>query len=240
MYQGFRIILKPELRRYVIIPFIANCLLFSIAIFFAVTQLNSFLDSIIPDWLDWLEWLIWPIFAVVSLFVSFYTFTIVANLFMSPFNSLLSEKILTLLNKDLVAADSFRWKYCIPFVLKSMKSELYKLAYVLGLAIPIIALSLFPFTSILSPFFWILYGVWCLALEYCDYPLGNQGLPFKAQRLWVAQRKKTTLSFSFTVLVATFIPIVNFIVMPSAVAGATLLWMDQQDNDKILSNKPAV
>jgi CysZ protein len=72
-----------------------------------------------------------------------------------------------------------------------------------------------------------------LALEYIDYPMGNHGVLFAEQRRQLRQRPMLALGFGMTVAVLTFIPILNFLAMPVAVAGATRLWV------RCLSANPA-
>jgi CysZ protein len=67
------------------------------------------------------------------------------------------------------------------------------------------------------------FTVWMLALEYLDFPLGNRGLLFPEQRELAAQHRWVVLGFGSAVFLLTLIPLVNFTVMPAAVAGATRL-----------------
>ena len=70
-------------------------------------------------------------------------------------------------------------------------------------------------------------GVPLLALEYADYPLGNRGLSFRDQRQLLRQHWPLTLGFGGMVLVLTLIPLLNFLAMPAAVIGATLMWTQE-------------
>jgi len=44
-----------------------------------------------------------------------------------------------------------------------------------------------------------------LALEYCDYPMGNHGIDFAAQRRLLGQQRLLNAGFGAAVLVATSI-----------------------------------
>lgn len=74
---------------------------------------------------------------------------------------------------------------------------------------------------------WFLYTAWMLTLEYSDYPMGNHGLEFREMRARLRRKRVLGLGFGATTAGLTLVPVVNFIVMPSAVAGATALWVDE-------------
>ena len=65
-----------------------------------------------------------------------------------------------------------------------------------------------------------------LALEYLDYPMGNHGLLFPEQRRRARERRLLVLGFGAAISGLTMIPVINFLVMPLAVAGATALWVE--------------
>ena len=64
-------------------------------------------------------------------------------------------------------------------------------------------------------------------MEYHDYPMGNHQLKFPEQRDKLKNQRGLTLGFGLATLAVTMIPIVNFIVIPAAVSGATALYLEQ-------------
>ena len=68
-----------------------------------------------------------------------------------------------------------------------------------------------------------------LALEYMDYPMGNHDLTFKQQKQTLKTRRGLALGFGASVMVLTSIPLINFIVIPVAVAGVTVMWTREFD-----------
>ena len=60
-----------------------------------------------------------------------------------------------------------------------------------------------------------------------DFPMGNHDLSFDQQKQRLKQRRGLALGFGGGVMVMTSIPLVNFLVMPIATAGATAMWVDQ-------------
>jgi len=61
-------------------------------------------------------------------------------------------------------------------------------------------------------------------LQYLDYPMDNHRLEFKVIRKKLANKKLNNLSFGSAVMLVSMLPILNFLVMPAAVIGATILW----------------
>ena len=77
-----------------------------------------------------------------------------------------------------------------------------------------------------------------LALEYSDYPLGNRGLSFRDQRRLLRKHWPRTLSFGGMTLLLTLIPVLNFLAMPAAVIGATLMWVREMPERGDGSRRP--
>ncbi|MBK5968974.1 MULTISPECIES: sulfate transporter CysZ [Thiorhodovibrio] len=226
LLTGLRLIGRPRLRPFVAVPLAINTLVFVLAITFGVGQFEHWMNLMtarIPDWLDWLEWLLWPVFVLVLLVLVFYTFTLVANLIAAPFNSLLAEKVELELTGQVPDAEGSLRKL-LAELLPSLLDELVKLVYALALAIPFLLLLLVP---VVGPVLWLLYTAWMMAVEYGDYPLGNHGLRFKEIRQRLGRRRLLSLGFGGAVAAMSMVPVLNFLLMPSAVAGATALWVGE-------------
>ena len=220
LWRGFKLINQEGLRRYVISPLIINIVLFGGAIWYGADKFESLIDGLLPSWLDWLRWLLWPLFAVTILAAIFYTFTIIANLISSPFNSLLAAKV-----ERRLLPDSSTLETSFSF-LESFSHEIKKIMFLIGWAIPLALLFLIPGLNLVAPFAWLIFSAWMLALEYCDYPMGNHGIPFHEQRSTLRRQGLLNLGFGGATLIATSIPILNLFTIPAAVAGATALWIE--------------
>lgn len=95
MLEGLRLITRPGLRRFFMIPLLVNIGVFAGAIWYGLSRFEGALGWIalkLPNWLHWLDWLLWPIVVLALLIIVFYSFTLVANLIASPFNGILAEK----------------------------------------------------------------------------------------------------------------------------------------------------
>lgn len=225
--NGFRLIQSRGIKRYVAIPTLINLILFSFAIWYGYTEIDQFLDQKLPDWLSWLEFIIKPIFFITSLVVVFFTFTIVANLFGFPFNSVLSEKIEQNLSHETNIKKSSEKKGYLQLLKNAglgLGSELRKLLYMATRAIPLIIITFIPGVNALAPFLWFLFSAWMLAIEYLDYPMGNHDLNFKQQLIVIKEKRFLCLGMGAALLFMTITPILNFFAMPVGVAAATSLW----------------
>jgi CysZ protein len=233
-FMGLRWLPRPRLRRFVVIPLLVNTLLFSTAIWWGAGQfeaLMTWLLSFLPnwEWLDWLRWLLWPLFAITVLVLSFYTFTLAANLLASPFNGLLSERVETMVRPDAKSTESGNiWKEIALAPMAEIKKIVYFLLWVSVLFLLLWGLAfLVPPISVAAPFIWGGFSAWMLALQYTDYPMGNHGIRFREQRRLLKRKRLMVLGFGSAVLLLTMIPVVNFVAMPAAVIGATLMWVEQ-------------
>lgn len=224
LLTGIGLISRPGLRRYVIVPLLINILVFTAGIAAGVSWFEGFVTWMhgrIPGWLQWLDWVLWPLFVLLLLVLVAYGFSLIANLIASPFNGLLAEKVERLLTSqplDQGGGMAQMLRDLVPTVV----DELRKILYALGWAIPFLLLLLVP---LVGPVLWFLFTAWILALQYADYPMGNNGIKFREQRRRLKERRGLGLGFGAATAGLSLVPVLNFIVMPSAVAGATALWV---------------
>jgi CysZ protein len=228
--RGFRIMRQPGVRIYAVMPLLINIVLFASLIWFGYEQFSPLVDymmSGVPAILDFLRWIIWIIISTFTAIFVFFTFTPIANIVAAPFNALLSEKIeIKLTGKAISSSSSF-----MKMARDSFLSQIRKLVYIIFWSAVLLLISLIPLVNFAAPFLWVIFGSWLLSLEYLDYPMGNHELNFTRQRQILAERKGLSLGFGSSVMVLTSIPLLNFIVMPVAVAGATVLWIEQLERE---------
>ncbi|MES9833768.1 MAG: sulfate transporter CysZ [Candidatus Thiodiazotropha sp. DIVDIV] len=229
LLRGVGLLSKPGIRPFVMIPLLINVLVFSLLIWLGIDQFDQLMNRFLPDdesWLAWLRWLLWPLFAIAIILMVFYTFTVIANLIAAPFNGLLAEKVELYLGGELPTQTSGA-KQLMKDVLPSLLSELRKLFYFLLRAIPLLILFIIPVVNVAAPFLWLLFSAWFLALEYGDYPMANHNLTFKQQHQRLKKARMTSLAFGGGLTAMMMVPLLNFVAMPAAVAGATLFWREQ-------------
>jgi CysZ protein len=216
------------LRRFVLIPLAVNVIVFSLLIWLGIDQFEGLLDWLLPQtsWLAYLRWLLWPLFAITVLLVVFFTFTVLANLVAAPFNGLLAEKVEKHLSDTEPAGDT-DWMALIADIGPSIASELRKLGYFLVRAVPLLILFVIPGVNLAAPALWFLFNAWYMSLEYGDFPMGNHSLKFPDQLGRMRQIRFTALGFGSMLTLLMMVPVLNFVAMPAAVAGATALWVGE-------------
>ncbi|GAB2701413.1 sulfate transporter CysZ [Aliiglaciecola aliphaticivorans] len=230
--QGFSLIKTKGLKRFVFVPLAVNLILFSVALYFLVGQIETsilYIVNIIPDW-EWLSWLkqglayiLWPLAVITVLLVFALLFGTLANWIAAPFNGLLAEKVeLHLTGKGLGDSgllDAFK---DIP---RTLGREMAKLGYYIPRAIGF--LILFFLLPVAGQVLWFLFSAWMMAIQYCDYPFDNHKVDFKTMRRTLNESRTHCFSFGILVSVFSMIPIINFLVMPVAICGATSMWVNQ-------------
>ena len=229
LLHGFSLIFKKELRIYIIMPILINILLF-IALF--TTGIHFFhhfthwFSNLLPHWLHWLQWLLWIVFGLFIITLYGYTFTLLTNLIGTPFNSFLSEKVEQYLIGNKSTASS-TWQSTLASIPRSLGRQLQLIYYYFPRAIVLFALSFVPIIHVFAVIAWFLFTAWMLTIQYIDYPMDNNHIPFLQLRQHLQQKKLLSLSFGITALLLIYIPIVNLLVMPAAVAGATEMWLNE-------------
>lgn len=225
---GFRLILKPGIRLYVLLPLSINTLLFAVTIAYGANQLGNLIDWISAQWAwaEWLAWLLWPLFLIVSLTLVFFCFSILANLISAPFNGYLARAVEMHLAGETATLTQSSTSLSTE-IIDAFKGEFKKFTYFLIRALPLLLLFVIPFVQAVAPFIWFLFGAWILALEYIEYPMGNHGAFFPEVRKTLQAKRKVAMGYGIGVMLLTMLPIINFIAMPVAVCGATKLWLDK-------------
>lgn len=227
--EGFHLATRPGIRRFVILPLLANIIFLGGAFWWLFSQLNNWVNWVmekIPSWLQWLDYLIWPLAVITILLLFTYLFSTLANIIAAPFNGWLSEVLESQLTGK-PAPDS-GITGLIKDIPRILKRELVKLAYYLPRAILLLLLYFIPvFGQTVAPVLWFVFSAWMLAIQYCDYPFDNRKVSFNDMKLSLRRNKMDNLQFGAWVSVLTMIPIVNLFIMPVAVCGATSMWVDK-------------
>ncbi len=229
LMQGFRMITRPGLRLFVIIPLLVNIAIFSALISVTIGQLGDWIAAFIdwvPAWLDFLRWVLWPLAVILILVVVMYTFSIVANFIAAPFNGLLAEKAEELLTGGEVPGFETLGRALLSFP-RALTREVAKILYYLPLALGVLILSLIPGINAAAPVLWFALGTWMMVIQYCDFPMDNNGRNFGAMKRAIRVKRLTSCGFGASVMVGTMIPVVNFLIMPAAVCGATVYWVEE-------------
>ncbi len=226
-FQGLKLALAPDIRKFVLLPLLTNIILVGSALFYLFSNLNEWITewmSYLPNWLSWLSYLLWPVMVIVILGTFSYFFSTLANLIAAPFNGILSEKVEQKLCGQLDNSQGL--VSLIKDTPRILLREIQKIGYFLPKAIGLFILLLIPaIGQTAGAVLWFIFSAWILVIQYCDYPFDNHKIPFKAMRQDLKQNQSKAYGFGICVAFFTAIPILNLIVMPVAVCGATAMWV---------------
>ncbi len=230
-FSGFKLVTRPGIRLYLIVPFLINSVLFSMIIYYGATLISDLIAwlQLQWEWLSWIGWLLWPLFVILSFTLVFLCFAVIANLIAAPFNGFLAESVeryLALKMGHELSSDSFPG-FSAAEILRSIISELKKFLFILIRTIPVLILFIIPVVQLIAPMIWIIFIAWMMALEYMEYPMGNHGMFFDEVRARVSDKRNLAMGFGLAVSLLTIIPVINFVAMPVAVAGATKMYLEK-------------
>lgn len=229
LVRGGKLLSHPRLRRFIIVPLLVNILIFGSLIGWGLSHIvdwvNGWMDWL-PGWLGFLEWILWPLIGIAIALVTGYAFTAVALLIASPFNALLAEKAEELITGRPVAGLEGLGA-ALMGVPRGILREIAKLIYYLPMALFVLVLSLVPALNAIAPLLWFLLGAWMMSLQFVDYPMDNHRHSFRDVRVAVAGRRLSSLGFGGLVAACASVPLLNFFVVPAAVVGATILYVEE-------------
>ncbi len=213
--KGLKLLSRPELHKFLIVPVLINLVLYSAALTLGYYYINDLIVQFIPAWLQWLSWILWPLFFICFFIIGFFTFTVLANLLAAPFYGQLAAKTMSIIKgQATVSAEQ-------P-ISRVMIAELKRAGYLSLRALPLLFLFVIPGINLIAPFVWALFGAWAMALEYMAYPLENEGMLFSEQKQLAKSIRLGALSFGGIVMMGLTLPLLNLIVAPAAVIGATI------------------
>ncbi|WP_439859470.1 sulfate transporter CysZ [Pseudomonas sp. MBLB4136] len=228
--EGLKLVLSPGLRLFVLLPLAINLILFVALVGFAVQQFGGWVDTFmpsLPDWLGFLEYLLWPLFVVLVLLMVFFSFTMLANIIAAPFNGFLAEKVEVVVRGE-DPFPAFSWGELLAMVPRTLGREARKLLYFLPRAIGLLILTFIPVVNLIAAPLWLLFGVWMMAIQYIDYPADNNKMSWPDMLAWLREKRWQSLGFGGITYAALLVPGLNILMMPAAVAGATLFWVRER------------
>jgi len=214
LIKGLKLVTHPTLRSFIIIPILINIVLYSVVLALGYYYVDELITQAIPNWLHWLSWILWPLFFISFFVLSFFSFTVLANLIASPFYGLLAARTQAIISGEAQTVEQ-------P-VSQVLIAESKRLLYIITRMLPLLVLFFIPVINVLASFVLAVFGAWCLAMEYMAYPLENEGLLFAEQKELLKSTRLGVLSFGGVTMLGLTLPVLNIIIAPAAVIGATL------------------
>ncbi|WP_298941722.1 sulfate transporter CysZ [uncultured Psychromonas sp.] len=228
LLKGIQLLSHPQLRIFVLIPLLINVFIFASAFWFLFSSITAWIETYmqeLPTFLSWLSYILWPIIIFTILFSFSFIFSTIANLIAAPFNGLLAEKTEILLTNAQINDDG--WQDIFKDLPRILKRECQKWVYFLPRMLGCLILFFVPVIGqTIAPIVWFIFAGWMMAIQYADYPFDNHKVSFITMRKTLATRFGKNITFGMIISFCTTIPLVNFIIMPIAVCGATAAWVD--------------
>jgi CysZ protein len=168
---------------------------------------------------------------VVILLILAYGFVIVANLIGSPFYGYLAELTEKHLTGQEVNPDE-GWAALLKDTPRILWREVQKIAYYLPRALGLFIIGLIPVVNLVAAVLWFLFNSWMMALQYVDYPADNHKVSFARLRRDLAAQRLSALGFGLPVALAAMVPVLNLVVVPAAVCGATAYWVRENTSNQ--------
>ena len=241
LLRGFVLLRRPRILPFVVVPLLINIALFYFGIYSLYDSFSTWLNAWlarIPEWLDFIRWILWPLFAAAMLLLVAFGFTLAANLIGSPFYGLMAEQV-ELIQSGKTADAPLSWRGALALVPRALLRELAKLGHYLRWLLPLLLLSLLSLLitplATLMPVFWFLFGAWMLAIQYVDYSYDNHQRSIGELKKDLRRHRWTAIGFGGATTLASMVPVLNILVVPAAVCGAVVFWLEQLDNNTTVS-----
>ena len=238
-FQGFALANKPGLRHYFWLPVSIGLSLTLATLYFFGSSIIAAATPDLPDWLNWLEWIVVPVLFILLALISAWSVSFITVIIASPLFSDLAmavEQEVHKLDPPAGSAPDGRLsgdkssQSLLKGVFKDLARELRKLRYHIPRLIGLIILSFVPVVNLVAPLVGGLYGAWIMSVQFSDYAADNNDMSFPASLEQLKKNLLPSIGFGAMTSLAMAIPLLNFFLLPAAVAGGTLLWRHNQTN----------
>ena len=223
---------NPRLIQYILIPFLINAVVFSIAVYLGLDFFGNTVVEYIPQGEAWywsvIYWLVWVVAVLLTAVLVFFSFTVVGNLLASPFNDLLSERTEEVLSGK-VSDEPFSLSRFLRDAVQTLLMEAKKMWVFVVVMVFILPLNLLPgIGNSIYTLLAVSLTLFFLCFEYLGFVLVRKHQFFREQKSYILARKFLMLGFSCGVMALLAIPFLQLFCIPLAVIGATRLWCEEE------------
>jgi uncharacterized protein involved in cysteine biosynthesis len=149
---------------------------------------------------------------------------LVASVLASPVHDVLAARVEQILTGAVVEEGAGGVRALLREGGRSMREELKRTLFFLGLTLPLIAVGfLVPGAQLLTGPILLGITILFLPLEYSSYTLDRRRVSFEAKRGWLLAHRSVMLGFGGAAFMTFSIPGLNFLAMPVLVVAGTLL-----------------
>jgi CysZ protein len=222
----------PVLFKYIIVPFLINFVLLSLAVYWGLSFFNSIVVHYIPQGEAWywmiLSYFLWTLAILMTMVLVFFGFTVTGAVIASPFNDILSEKTEALLSGT-TNDEPFSFMIFLKDALQIVLDESKKIIIFVVLMLLLLPLNLVPGGTLPYSVLSVMLTIFFLVVEYTGYVFSRKHLTFRDQRHFIFSQKFLMLGFGLGLMGMLAVPFLQFFCIPLGVVGATQLWYDLSD-----------
>jgi CysZ protein len=84
--------------------------------------------------------------------------------------------------------------------------------------------------GLIAPFLAFAWAAWSLSIQYSDYCFDNHQINFSESLNKLRKTRPQSYGFGATIAGASMIPIINWFVMPAAVIGGVVYWVERHQD----------
>ena len=188
------------------------------------------------DWLaqtgHWVHSAFEILILLLVLSVAILAAVVLTNVIAAPFNDFLSEEVERIQTGR--AGPPFSLKVILRDTVRTVGLEIVKLGVYLLIMIPLFLLSTFlPVVGqVIYSIFGFVFTAIYFSIDYIDWPASRRNRSMSYRFSLVTDHFMPMFGFGTGVWVFLFIPLVNLLFMPAAVAGGTMLFLDLEGSSR--------
>ena len=227
--KGLRVFgTRPRLMWLGVLPALIVGLIYAAAIVLLAINLDGIVTAVTPFAHDWeFEPLVRIVAGLaivgVSVVVLIYTYAAITLAVGDPFYERIWNAVEVGLGDEPMEPKGGIWRA----IGRGIGNALRLLLLALLISLLLFVLGLVPVVGqVLSPVLGAFFGGWVLSLELTGFAFDARGLRLRDRRRLLGVRRSRTLGFGVATYLLFLVPFAAIIVMPAAVAGATLLARD--------------
>ena len=224
---------------YIAVPVAINTVLFALLAWVVGTQYPLWLEQLLPSKETWywaiLFYVLLVLLGLVLLLAGIYAFTLIGNIILGPFNDFISEKV-ELLYAGTANDEPFSMKALFSDIVRSLKVQVAKMLLYLAGLLALLVIHLIPIVgSVLYPVLILIYTLFFLGWEYCDYSMERWKYSFSQKRRTSFKNIFAFVGFGAGASLMLVIPLVNLMSIPVCAIGATLMFCDLRKEGQVSS-----
>ncbi len=214
----------PTLLSYFAVPVLINTLVYSAGAYLFFSRMGPLLHWMFGDPQTWYFKALFVaagiVIGAVFALVLIITFTAVGLVIAGPFLDVVSQKV----DELRLGCDPSPDGSVVADVVKSILSQMKKIIFfflIQGLCLMVYAIPVFG--QIGGAAIQLVVSFFFLAWEFWDFPMDRRKMSFKEKKDFLFQYKYAAIGFGCVCFAYILIPLLNFVMMPMSVAGATIL-----------------